>query len=167
MWRLSDLDKQTKASWYAFKKKKTLHNQSFRPPHLYFWRTYWQKRKVCRKGDRSAWCLARTKVEKQALHSSSTMTPNPSPSLPLFSFWPLLFLIVFSFNPSSSVVIVFSFSVAGPALCLPPHRLVHLACASCIIPHTLLLSSPFQFVSPSLSAFLHVFLAMVPFPQLA
>lgn len=71
-------------------RRKPGHNQSFHPPLLYFWRTYWHERKVCRKGDRSAWCLARTKWKNSEWKLCSLPPPwhpNPSPSLScLFSF---------------------------------------------------------------------------------
>lgn len=86
------------------------HNHSFHPPQLYLWRTYWHERKVCRKGDRSAGCLARTRVEKQRmeapLSSSSTLTlPSVSSSLRFIFFRVGLFGHLSS-APSSKHVIV-------------------------------------------------------------
>lgn len=126
-----------------------------------------------RKGDRGAWCLARNKVEKQrmeALLSSSTLTPQSvSFSLP-FILFSCTSLSCLSSYPSSFILFFF-LSVIAPLSLFLSSSLPSPCLLSCI---SLLFSRPLLFLThlhcrclPLSLASLHVFLATVPFPQLA
>lgn len=155
MWRFSDPNKQAGASWCVLKT---------RPPSLFPSCTVifledisaWEESLLERWPQ---WCLARTKVEKHKWKRGALLPPwhpqlSPSASH-LFSsclFSPLFLFFIHSFTLRCYY---FSLFLASPPS-LPP------SLASCASSTSFPIPS-----SSSLSAFLHVSLATVPFPQLA
>lgn len=155
-----DLNKQAKVVGYALKSRpQSVFSSSM--VVQYFWRTHCQERKVCQKGDRSAWCLARTKWKHNKWKLCSPPPPwhyKLSPSLSGFlsfffvlasfvifhpDFHPHLLLFSFCHHSSHSPAYPCSFS-ASPS----PSGLVYVTIFSFpTLPH----SSSLQCLSPCLS----------------
>jgi len=146
-----------KLSWYILK----TGPQSIFSSFTFFWRTYCHERKVCQKGDYSA-CFLETMQWKK----NEWKLPSP-PQLP----WHLS-----PSSPSSSFIVVFplsSFAALQPLLPLSFFFLLTIVFSlSLLLCNLCLHSQSLFFVTISLmasspSAFCHVFLAVVSFPQLA
>lgn len=155
MWRLSDLNKQAKTSWYALKTR----------PQSVFSSSTVSGGHIGMRGK----CVGKVTAAPSVWREQSGKTTNGSSVLFLHFDTSLSPSCCLSSTPSSSVVIVFFPSPLSLSLLLYPAVPVW----SCVSPSSLLVlctllhPALFRCLSPPLSAFLHVFLAMVPFPQLA